>query len=770
MPQHSLSIKRLFLFSLSAYILIGSLVEFQRIAWGTGIWLGQLSLKWALALFFFGLFCSLCLIFIWMILYSPERLERISNFLLSIRDRLGPLRWIFFALFLILPVYFLQYTFWGKVLHGPYLRLLLVGFSSILLAWIFTQESTTFISWSALLSAFVLVSGTYILFVPLIKVTNYPFSLGWSEGNRLWDYSILFGRSLYDYPPNKPIPVFLETGRQLVGAIPFLFPDITIWQVRLWLALVDVIPYLILGWVAYRLTKNNLLRWMLVGIWAFTFVRQGPIHPPLLLCAIIVALVWERPLWLAVPLIAAASYFAEVTRFTWLFAPGMWAVMLELNSAVIQNHQLDKKAWGRAISVGAAGIFGGYAAPFLIPNILHWARSFGEPVSAAPVSATEAVVSQGIFIGLVFATLSLVTILIYLAKVGRWKLNIWQKLAIILPLLAFLVVGLVVSPSVTVAAVNASVSAQPLLWYRLFPNATYGEGILIGLVLATLPLIAILIYLARTGRWKLNMWQKLAIILPLLAFLVVGLIVSVKIGGGGDLHNMDMFIIGLMFAGAIAWRNGAFQWIDEIHLAPAWVQLMMVALIVIPAYKPLMQMRPISIKEDIQTVARLADIIEDPLPNPLPDTLPSEPDTLRALERLRETVATASQTGDVLFMDQRQLLTFGYIKDVPLVPEYDKKVLINEAMSENAQYFAGFYQDLASQRFSLIITSPVNRRLEKTEGHFGEENNAWVKWVTIPLLCYYEPLDRLKRVDIDLLVPRQDISTCDEVLPIQATE
>ena len=91
-------------------------------------------------------------------------------------------------------------------------------------------------------------------------------------------------------------------------------------------------------------------------------------------------------------------------------------------------------------------------------------------------------------------------------------------------------------------------------------------------------------------------------------------------------------------------------------------------------------------------------------------------------------------------------------------------------MSGNVQYFAGFYEDLASRRFSLIVTNPVNRRLDRSEGHFGEENNAWVNWVSNPLLCYYEPLDRLKRVDVELLVPRQDSSGCDQVLPIHVTE
>ncbi len=714
MPQHSFLLKRLFIFALLVYLFTLSFLEFERIAWGTGVWLGQLSLKWALALLLFGLFCVLSLALARTILWSPQRFAGAFGFLSSFRDRSGLFRWILAILFLALPVYFLQYTFWGKVLHGPFLRILLAGFSSLLLGWLLTKDANKFISWPASLAALTIVTGTYTVFVSLVQVTDYPFSLGWSEGNRLWDYSILFGRRLYDYPLDKPIPVLLETGRQFVGSIPFLFPIVKIWGVRLWLALVDVIPYLILGWAAYRLDRTNRLRWLLAGVWVFTFVRQGPIHPPLILCAIVVALVWERSLWVAVPLIAATSFFAEATRFTWMFAPGMWAGTLELSGAVARNQQPDKKAWTRAISLGLAGVFGGYAAPFWIPGLLQWASSIAESASLAPGGPIDAAVAPG---------------------------------------------------GVTVSTVNATLSSQPLLWHRLLPNATYGEGILIGLALAVLPLIAILLYLAGTGRWKLNRWQKLAIILPLLAFLAVGLVASVKIGGGGDLHNLDMFIIGLMFAGAIAWRRGAYKWIDEIHASPLWVQFMMVALIVIPGYRSLLLMSPISIKEDITTVATLADIHEDPLPNPLPDTLPSEPDTEKALETLRRAVAKATLTGDVLFMDQRQLLTFGYIKNVPLIPEYDKKVLINQALSENASYFEGFYQDLASQRFSLIITSPLNKRLDKTEGHFSEENNAWVKWVTTPLLCYYESMDRLKRVNVELLVPREDISACDQVLP-----
>ena len=84
---------------------------------------------------------------------------------------------------------------------------------------------------------------------------------------------------------------------------------------------------------------------------------------------------WKRPLWLAVPLILAAGYLAVVSRFTWLFAPAMWSVMLEFARAP----ELNKAVWRRSIAVGIAGVFGGYAAPFLVrwihqPNALIAAR------------------------------------------------------------------------------------------------------------------------------------------------------------------------------------------------------------------------------------------------------------------------------------------------------------------------------------------------------------------------------------------------------------
>jgi hypothetical protein len=116
-------------------------------------------------------------------------------------------------------------------------------------------------------------------------------------------------------------------------------------------------------------------------------------------------------------------------------------------------------------------------------------------------------------------------------------------------------------------------------------------------------------------------------------------------------------------------------------------------------------------------------------------------------------------------MDQRQLLTFGNITGIPLVPDYEKKLLMNQALSSNAAYFQDYYRDLAAKRFSLIITEPLRTPVQDSSYQFGEENNAWVKWVANPTLCYYEPLDTLKTVRVQLLVPKQGEVDCSAALP-----
>ena len=139
-----------------------------------------------------------------------------------------------------------------------------------------------------------------------------------------------------------------------------------------------------------------------------------------------------------------------------------------------------------------------------------------------------------------------------------------------------------------------------------------------------------------------------------------------------------------------------------------------------------------------------------------PLALPSVEYTIDALNQIRVEVEKARAHGEILFIDQRQLLTFGYIQ-VPLVVEYEKKLLQDRALSKNETYFKSFYDDLKNHRFSLIISSPLKTDYTQVNDAgeiFGEENNAWVHSVAEPLLRYYEPIFTLKKAGVQLLVRR----------------
>ena len=125
-----------------------------------------------------------------------------------------------------------------------------------------------------------------------------------------------------------------------------------------------------------------------------------------------------------------------------------------------------------------------------------------------------------------------------------------------------------------------------------------------------------------------------------------------------------------------------------------------------------------------------------------------------ALAAVQNKVEQYSKKGEILFIDHRQLLTFNLIDKVPLFDEYEKKYLMDYAMAENKDYFSGFYKDLAEKRFALIVNEPANMVIRGSEYSFGEENDAYVKWVTIPLLCYYEPLYSSPETSVELLIPR----------------
>jgi hypothetical protein len=489
---------------------------------------------------------------------------------------------------------------------------------------------------------------------------------------------------LYNYPQNQPIFAFIDLGRQSLWGLPFLLPGITIQGVRLWDALVITFPYALLGWIAFQRFRNHTTLWLLGGVWAFVYLSQGPIYTPLVLSAILVAIAWRRPLWLALPLIALAGFYAQLARFTWMFAPALWAGMVIFADETPWTKPMTRRGWTAALSGVLAGVLGG----FIIPRLVNSS-------SGAIVQVTDTFIER---------------------EVGT------------------------TGSLISISGLTHVLTRQPLLWERLLPNPTYYPGVLLALIFTTLPLVLLLIHLVNTRRWQLDRLRGAFVLAILLLFLGIGLIVSVKIGGGSNLHNMDMFMIGMVFAAALAWKAGGYQVLSQLGREAVWVQWLVVVMMAILAYPPVLGARP--------------------------PKLPSPDKVETALERIQEEVQGASQQGEVLFMDQRQLLTFGYVPRIPLIPDYEKKYLMDNALSDNQTIFEKLYADLARQRFALIVSEPLHTGIRESEYHFGDENNAWVKWVSTPILCYYKPLVTFREVRVQLLVP-PGFTECPE-LPISA--
>ncbi len=523
------------------------------------------------------------------------------------------------------------------------------------------------------LRAVLLVGATFTFLSAYVNVSSYPFSLSWSEGNRLWDYSLMFARDRYLYPSDKPIFSIAEPGRQFLWGLIYLLPGVNIFWVRFWNALLFTLPALMLAWLAF--TKPR-LSWSLtfwLGLGGFLFLEQGPIYAPLLLSAVLICFAEGWLSWKWGGLLAlVAGYFVGMTRYTWAWAPALWAIMLAIES------------------------------------------------EQSSVAKRESYLKLGFLVGgsLIGAWLS-----------GAIKVFVDTGWAIIASLLKLPFHGTYVARG----------AKQPLLWERLWPNPTYPLGIVFGLLLAIAPLVLLWILWKRQGLWQLPPWRWGVHTLILGYFLVVGIIASLKIGGGNNLHNLDMFLIGMLFFTVGLWRQGVADWFQHQR----WTNVERVVLLVavlLPAI-PFLRTPP----HHVVPRSRWQPV----------------------LEAVQEAVLQAQSQGDVLFMDQRQLLTFGFVPQVPLIPEYEKKYMMDKALAGDAEYFAHYYHDLAQHRFALIVTDPFHIYYEGGKG-FAAENNAWMKWVVEPTLCFYRPLQYFKDPYVGLLVPRdQPQLGCLTRLPVQ---
>ena len=270
-----------------------------------------------------------------------------------------------------------------------------------------------------------------------------------------------------------------------------------------------------------------------------------------------------------------------------------------------------------------------------------------------------------------------------------------------------------------------------LLWYRLLPNATFPLGVLTGAALVSAPLWILWSFYWAGGKRRVDIMRWLGIAGILGVLFLGGLVVSVKIGGGSNLHNLDAYLTILLLLGCYVFFDGIAPEHADKHAGensfrfPAW-------LIALAFLFPL-----------VFTLNQGSRMV-----------LPARNTTAEVLTELKSLVADAAKDGgDVLFISQRHLLTFGEIPGVKLVPDYENVFLMEMVMSGNRDYLDRFYEDIRNHRYAMIITNPLSVKEKDRSSSFSEENNIWMERISLPVLTVYKPIRVYHKIGIQVLVP-----------------
>jgi hypothetical protein len=214
-----------------------------------------------------------------------------------------------------------------------------------------------------------------------------------------------------------------------------------------------------------------------------------------------------------------------------------------------------------------------------------------------------------------------------------------------------------------------------------------------------------------------------------------GLLVSLKIGGGADLHNLDAYFTMLLivfsylvFARYTPEAGGAAQFIPL-----SWGSAMAVIVI------PMLFLTQSSISFKAYDPRRTDAVLGD---------LQAEVDRVNA------------QGGEILFITQRHLISMGMLRDVTLTPEYEREELMEMVMGKNEEFLEFFKQEMVAQRFDLIVVDPLTFKVLARRRAFSEENNVWVRGIMRPILCNYRLDVSFPEDEIALYVPQEGERVC----------
>jgi hypothetical protein len=272
------------------------------------------------------------------------------------------------------------------------------------------------------------------------------------------------------------------------------------------------------------------------------------------------------------------------------------------------------------------------------------------------------------------------------------------------------------------------------LWERLWPNSSYFLGVLPGIVIFSAPLWLVLFYGWRVGGARDKSRATWLLLLELLVLFVGGLVVSMKIGGGADIHNMDAYVVLLLvIAGYLLFGARHAQQAAQPVRAYPWAIIAL--LVLVPAW--------------FSVLDKASFWQYDPA---------SSQATLAGLQQ--EVDQVNSQGGEILFITQRHLISMHMLKGVTLVPEYEREELMEMAMAQNTAYLQVFRADLQKHRFAAIVVDPLRYNFVGDEEAMGAENNAWTRYIVKNILCFYREGPSYPDDHIAIYVPQTGAQQC----------
>ena len=534
----------------------------------------------------------------------------------------------------------------------------------------------------------------YILSVTLLLIqiksiissyNNYPFTLGWSEGGRIFAAYQVYAPIIAGRYLSLP---WLDPGRSILDGLVLLIPNVSIGSYRLWInilffififlaALFTVLKALSFSEIPGKQKKEL---FVLLSLWGTIFLLQGPIYYHLL--AGILPILWfydeKRPLRNLIVVIICSMWEA-LGRVNWFLMPATLVILLHV---LRTPHPLrPRKVW----------------------NYIKWPLVYA--------------FSGGIS--------SFTIYLIYMKAMGF-----------------------------AIPFLNPSMNYHFAL-YKLWPNTGY-MGLLPDIALISLPALLIILYVIWEYRQKLH-WIRLLIILSILGVFFAGsTLVSLRAGGGYDLHNYDSFLL-LIFI-IICFLGVGAEYLDKSGWAgklPLTYPAVIVFLLFIPIWLEIPKTGTSASPTTGQSEQSLPTVqSEQKLATPQ-----SEQQALLEIKQILEKPNESNPGHPILFLDQRQLLVFNKIKVENIVIPYEKIELMEMAMARNEKYKQQVQSDLENHKYSLIVSEIlVPWAKSYSPNHFERdwyENNVWVDFVAIPVLDYYTPIYLNEDIGIAIYAPKQ---------------